>query len=39
MPRGFAVKPVLIHASEATVDLVDENYFAVIINMLDHLDP
>ncbi len=35
MPRGFAVKPVLIHTSEVTTDLLEERYFAAIINMLD----
>lgn len=38
IPRGFAVKPVLIHASEVTSDLEDEEFFAHIINMQEFLD-
>jgi hypothetical protein len=38
IPRGFAIKPVLIHTSEVTSDLVEERYFASIINMLDFFE-
>jgi len=37
-PRGYAIKPVLIHASEVTADLIEENYFAAMINILEYLD-
>ncbi len=37
-PRGFAVKPILIHASEVTNNLIEANYFAAIINVLDFFE-
>jgi hypothetical protein len=38
MPRGFAVKPVLIHVGELTEDLIEERYFAAIIDMSEFLE-
>lgn len=38
IPRGFAVKPILIHTSEVTPDIIEERYFASIINILDFFE-
>ena len=37
VPRNFSIRPVLIHASEVSDEVMDSNYFAKIINMADLL--
>ena len=35
LPRNFITKPVLVHASDITADVSEENYFVVVINAFD----
>jgi hypothetical protein len=33
IPRGFSLRPVLIHVNGVTEDVIDADYFAAIVDL------